>query len=274
MPDPWREPASPLWRASIAAHVAAPAICVLVPGSWPLVVAGLAADHGFLVAGSLWPRSRLLGPNLLRLPASRSADREVALTFDDGPDPEVTPRVLDLLDAHRARATFFCIAQRAEAHPGLVGEIVRRGHRVENHSYRHSKAFCFLGPRSLGRELDRAQESLTRLTGSAPRWFRAPAGLRNPWLERQLSARRLSLVTWTRRAFDTVVANPDSVAERLCRNLAAGDILVLHDRGGAATPAGQPVVVEALPIVLRNCATAGLRPVPLPTPGQVDDHRW
>jgi len=262
-------PGSALWRASIVVHLAGPAVCLLVPEIWSWVLAGVAADHGLLVAVSLWPRSRLLGPNLLRLPASASSGRDIALTFDDGPDPEVTPRVLDLLDAHGAKASFFCVAQRAEAHPELVAEIARRGHRVENHSYRHSNAFCFLGPRALGRELDRAQASLTRLAGAAPRWFRAPAGLRNPWLERQLRARRLSLVTWTRRAFDTVARDPERVMERLARNLAGGDILVLHDRGGAAAASGRAVALEALPMLLDRIAAAGLRPVALPPPGPV-----
>lgn len=271
MPDPWRSPSSPLWRASIAAHVAAPAVCLLLPGSWPLVVAGLALDHGLLITGSLLPRSRLLGPNLLRLPEAPTA-RDIALTFDDGPDPKVTPKVLDLLEARGAGATFFCIAERAEAHPDLVAEIVRRGHKVENHSYRHSNAFCFLGPRALGHEIDRAQEALTRLAGTAPRWFRAPAGLRNPWLERQLSARRLSLVSWTRRAFDTVARDPARVVERLTHHLAPGDLLVLHDRCGADP--GRAIVLEALPPLLDRIEAAGLRSIPLPAPGQVDDSRW
>ena len=266
MPDPARSASAPLWRASMAAHVAAPAVALLVPGSWPLVLAGIALDHGLLLAGSLWPRSRLLGPNLLRLPEPAASRREIALTFDDGPDPAVTPRVLDLLAARGARATFFCVARHAEEHPDLVADIARRGHRVENHSWRHSKAFCFLGPRALGRELDRAQEALTRLTGSAPRWFRAPAGLRNPWLERQLRARRLSLVTWTRRAFDTVTPDAGRVVGRLTRDLAAGDVLVLHDRGSAARDARPAVVLEALPVLLDRVAAAGLRPVPLPPP--------
>jgi peptidoglycan/xylan/chitin deacetylase (PgdA/CDA1 family) len=228
------------------------------------VVGGLAADHALLATGSLWPRSTLVGPNLRRLPMQAAFDGKVALTFDDGPDPVVTPCVLARLEERGVRATFFCVGRRAEEHPGLVAEIARRGHRVENHSYLHSAAFCFLGPRAIGRELDRAQAALTRHAGSAPRWFRAPAGLRNPWLDAALRRRGLELVSWTRRAFDTVSSEPGAVVRRLTRGLAARDVLVLHDRGSALTARGAPVVLEALPRVLDALDAAGLSAIPLP----------
>jgi peptidoglycan/xylan/chitin deacetylase (PgdA/CDA1 family) len=193
-------------------------------------------------------------------------DGKVALTFDDGPDPVVTPRVLARLEERGVHATFFCIGRRAEEHPGLVAEIARRGHRVENHSYRHSAAFCFLGPRAIGRELDRAQAALMRQAGSAPRWFRAPAGLRNPWLDGALLPRGLELVSWTRRGFDTVSSEPDAVVRRLTRGLAARDVLVLHDGGAARTAGGAPVVLEALPRLLDALDAAGLSAIPLPPP--------
>lgn len=257
-----------LVRVSAGLHVAGALVCVASPRSWPWVVGGLAADHALLVAGSLWPRSTLVGPNLRRLPMEAVFDRAVALTFDDGPDPVVTPRVLARLEERGVHATFFCIGRRAEEHPGLVAEIARRGHRVENHSYRHSAGFCFLGPRAIGRELDRAQAALTRQTGSAPRWFRAPAGLRNPWLEAALHPRGLGLASWTRRAFDTVSSDPVAIVRRLTRGLAARDVLALHDCGSARTAGGGPVVLEALPRLLDVLDAAGLRAIPLPPAGQ------
>ena len=255
-----------LVRGSAGLHIAGALACVVSPRSWPWVVGGLAADHALLVAGSLWPRSTLVGPNLRRLPTEAAFDGKVALTFDDGPDPVVTPRVLERLEERGVRATFFCVGRRAEEHPGLVAEIARRGHRVENHSYLHSAAFCFLGPRAIGRELDRAQASLTRHAGSAPRWFRAPAGLRNPWLDAALLPRGLELVSWTQRAFDTVSSEPGAVVRRLTRGLAARDVLVLHDCGSALTARGAPVVLEALPRLLDALDAAGLGAIPLPPP--------
>ena len=114
-----------------------------------------------------------MGENLLRLPlpegAAAAGRDEIALTFDDGPDPEVTPRVLDLLDAAGARATFFCIGRRVEAHPEIAAEIARRGHRIENHTYTHPHLFaCYLAP-ALRREIEDAQRAIERATGRRPR---------------------------------------------------------------------------------------------------------
>ncbi len=262
-----------LVRASPSLHAASAALCVVAPRAWPIALGGILTNHALLTVGTLSPRSALLGPNLRRLPESASTRDAVALTFDDGPDPDVTPRVLDCLDAAGARASFFCVARRAEKFPGVVAEIARRGHRVENHSYSHTNAFSLLGPRALGREMDRSQEILTRHAGSPPRWFRAPAGLRSPWLDVALQARGLALVSWTRRAFDTITRDPHVIVRRLTRGLAAGDILMLHDGVGRSRSASRAHVLEALPLVLERLARSGLRAIPLPiddTPAPLD----
>jgi len=218
-----------------------------------------------LVLGAigLWPRSTLLGANLTHLPAQAIARAEIALTFDDGPDPEVTPRVLDLLDAHGARATFFCIAERAIAAPELVREIVRRGHLVENHSRGHRATFPMLGLGGIRREIASAQATLAEITGHAPRFFRPPAGLRNPLLDPVLHDLGLRLVSWTRRGYDTNRSNADEVGQLLLRRLAAGDILLMHDGHSARNEKGVPVVLEVLPRVLAAARAAGLKPVTL-----------
>ena len=259
-------PRAALVRASMAVHAGGAALGLAAPRLWPWIVAGVLADHLLLVGGSLWPRSSLVGPNLTRLPAGVPDDRSVALTFDDGPDPAVTPRVLETLARRGARATFFYVGRRAETHPDLVAETARQGHRVENHSYRHSSGFCFLGPRAIGRDIDRAQEVLWRCAGEPPRWFRAPAGLRNPWLDGALVRRRLELASWTRRGFDTLSRDPERVLRRLTRALAPGDILVQHDGAAARDRGGRPVVLETLPRLLDAIDVAGLRSVPLPAP--------
>jgi peptidoglycan/xylan/chitin deacetylase (PgdA/CDA1 family) len=246
-------------------HLAGAAVLAAAPTAWPWVAGCIVADHAVLVGGSLWPRSTLVGPNVRRLGRAAERTGAVVLTFDDGPDPRVTPHVLDLLEARGARATFFCIGRNAETHPGLVAEISLRGHRVENHSYRHSGGFCFFGPRAAGRDIDRAQSVLSEQAGAAPRWFRAPAGLRNPWLDGVLRSRGLALVSWTRRGFDSVSRHPTAVLARLTRRLGAGDILVLHD-GGLAAGGRRPVVLDALPRLLDAIDSKGLRAVALPLP--------
>jgi peptidoglycan/xylan/chitin deacetylase (PgdA/CDA1 family) len=236
---------------------------ILAPRAWPLTVGALVADHAALLAAGVWPRSQLLGPTLVRLPPAARQRGEVALTFDDGPDPLTTPRVLDLLDERGARATFFCVGRRVETHPDLAAEIARRGHRVENHSHHHRVAFWFLPPAALHDEINRAQAAIAAATGRAPRLFRAPAGIRSPLLAPALARAGLELVAWTRRGFDSVTADARRVLARLVRGLGSGDILVLHEGSSARTKAGVPVVLEVLPGLLDAVAAADLTPVPV-----------
>ena len=258
----WRQPL--LVKASVVCHVGAAVAVAGDPALWPWALGTLALDHALIIATGLWPRSTWLGSNLRRLPDASAARGEVSITIDDGPDPAVTPAVLDLLDAHHARATFFCIATQAEAHPQLCREIVRRGHSVQNHSQRHAHTFSLLGPRGIAREIEQAQHSLSRITGQAPRFFRAPAGLRNVFLAPVLQRLDLQLVSWTRRGFDTARAEPAHVLARLTCGLAAGDIVLLHDGNAARARNGRPVVLEVLPGLLRRIEEAGLRAVTLP----------
>jgi peptidoglycan/xylan/chitin deacetylase (PgdA/CDA1 family) len=259
-------------RASVALHVGAAAAVLLRPQVWPWALGAVVADQLLLTGAGLWPRSSLLGPNWTRLPEAFAPRACAAITIDDGPDPEVTPRVLDLLDAHGARATFFCIGERVLQHPGLAREITRRGHAVENHSQRHLLSFSLLGPSAMAAEISRAQQAITATTGEAACFFRAPAGLRNPFLEAVLERAQLRLASWTRRGFDTRNGNADDVLGRLTRNLASGDILLLHDGHAARTAAGAPVILMVLPRLLTALAAAGLKCVTLraalPPPAQ------
>jgi len=250
--------------ASLAWHAGAGLFAIAAPASWPWAVAAIAANHAVLTAGGLWPRSRWLGSNWTRLPAHAANRREIAITIDDGPDPAVTPAVLDLLDAHGAKATFFCIGAEARAHPALCREIVGRGHSVQNHSDRHSHRFSLLGPKAMAREIAAAQASLADITGEAPRFFRAPAGLRNPFLAPVLQRLDLQLVSWTRRGFDTVRREPSDVLARLARSLAGGDILTVHDGNAARTKDGTAVLLAVLPGLLAHARSLGLVAVTLP----------
>lgn len=253
-----------LVRASVVLHVVAALALLVHPAGWAWVLGALVLNHLLLTGVGLWPRSTWLGHNIRRLPDAAAARREIGLTFDDGPDPDITPAVLDLLDAHAAKATFFCIAERARRHPELCAEIVRRGHSVQNHSDRHALGFAFSGVSGFERELGAAQTTLRRITGETPAYFRAPAGLRNPLLGAVLARQRLQLVSWTRRGFDTVHRRPQRVLQLLTRGLAAGDILVLHDGNGAYGENGRPVLLDVLPDLLQRLAQQNLRAVNLP----------
>ncbi len=233
------------------------------PAIWPWLAGIAGLNHIALTIAGLWPRSSLLGPNLLSLPPAAAERGEVAITIDDGPDPEVTPKVLEILDRYNARASFFCIGALAERHPELCRDIVRRGHTIENHSHHHNVLFSLFGPRTIYREVQHAQAVLTGIIGQTPRFFRPSAGLRNFFLDPVLARVGLLLVTWSKRGFDTRETNPDTVLKRLVHDLKAGDILLLHDGNAAKTPAGTPVILDVLPRLLDHLAQAGLRPVTL-----------
>jgi len=258
----WRP--SPLLVASAAVHLGAAAALIARPRAWPWTLSALLANHVVLAAAGLWPRSHLLGANWTRLPERGDlAPRGVAITIDDGPDPDVTPRVLELLEGYEARASFFCIGERVLRYPDLAQEIVRRGHVIENHSQRHRHNFSLLGPGAMSSEVSQAQESIYRVTGSSPQFFRAPAGLRNPFLDPVLTRLKLRLASWTRRGFDTVSADAEAVVRRLAKPLLAGELLVLHDGHAARTRRGQAVILDVLPRLLDALRVRGLKCVTL-----------
>jgi len=248
---------TPALRLTLAVHAAGAIALAVEPGLWRWVLAALLANHLVLTAGVFFVRGRLLGPNLSRLPAAAAAGGNVCLTFDDGPHPELTPRVLALLDQRQAKASFFCVGEKARAHPELVKEIARRGHSVENHSYRHSTLFALFGVSQLKDEVESAQAVLAAITGRAPEFFRAPAGFRSPLLAPVLSKLGLRYVSWTRRGLDAVDANPQRVLARLTSRLAAGDVLLLHD--------DRPRALAVLPALLEELAARGLKSVTLPS---------
>lgn len=258
-PSP-RWPWPPLLRASFGVHAAAVGGLALEPAVWPWAAGALAANHALIVSTGLWPRSTGLGPNQRRLPAAAAARGAFTLTLDDGPDPETTPAVLDLLAPLGWRATFFCIAAHARRHPALVRRIVAAGHDVQNHSDEHRHHFSLMGPKALAREVGDAQAALADLTGRLPHAFRAPAGLRNVFLDRVLHQQGLHLVSWTRRGFDTRESDPQRVLARLTRGLAAGDILLLHDGHAQRAPSGRAVLLDVLPLLAERCRTLGLHP--------------
>lgn len=256
----WRP--SPALKATAIVHLGA-ALALGGGITWPWAAGVLFINHAALTAAGLWPRSRWLGANLLTLSEDAKAARHIAITIDDGPNPNVTPAVLDILDAWNAKASFFCIGKAVQANPALAREIVRRGHGIENHSYAHRHHFSLMGMGTLRREITQAQDIIAQTTGKAPQYFRAPAGLRNPLLDPVLQSLNLRLATWTRRGFDTVTPNVKTVLTRLETHLAPGDILLLHDGNCAYTLQGQPVILEVLPKLLESFRQKGFHAVSL-----------
>lgn len=254
--------ASPAIKTSAALHLGAVAALGLGV-AWPWAVGTLVANHALLTVAGLWPKSTLLGANMRHLTPEACAAGHVAITIDDGPHPQVTPAVLDILEASNTKASFFCVGRAVEAYPQLAREMVIRGHSIENHSYTHPHHFSLMGTNALKTEISKTQDVIFQTTGYKPKYFRAPAGLRSPLLDPVLQNLNLKLVSWTRRGFDTVTQDSDKVRERLEHKLQAGDILLLHDGNCAMSSTGQPVVLEVLPKLLDKLKNSGLQAVSL-----------
>ncbi len=253
---------SALLQGSVMVHAAGAAAIAVGVLPWESVAAGLAANHALLCVASVVPKCDWLGPNLTHLPATARGD-VISLTFDDGPDPDVTPAILTLLREADARATFFCIGQRAARYPDVIAAIRAAGHGIENHTFHHPNGLAFKSKKVIAHEIGRAQVAIREAGGGTPTLFRAPAGMKNPWMGHVISEQGLSLVTWTRRGFDTLSRSGTRVAHRLTRRLAARDILVLHDGASARSASGIPVVLEALPRVLDAMVAKNLRSEPV-----------
>jgi peptidoglycan-N-acetylglucosamine deacetylase len=252
-----------LIRLSILTHIALLVFVLIYPQHWLYALFILFINHAVITITGLLPRTHWLGSNWTRLPQWSVARREIALTIDDGPEPEVTPQVLDLLDRYQVKATFFCIGRRAMLYPDLCKEIVRRGHEVGNHSQRHWYNFSLSGPQAIQAEVAAAQQTLTDITGIAPKFFRAPAGLRNLFLAPELHRLKLQLAHWSIRAYDTKVKNPDKVKAKLLSGMTSGAILLLHDGNAARTHANEPMILAVLPALIDAAKTRDLRFVTL-----------
>lgn len=226
---------------------------------WMAGLPTLLALHALLLWGTLSPNARLFGPVLSRLPTQ---ERAVWLTIDDGPSDD-TPALLDLLDAHRARATFFLVGDRAAARPDLVREIARRGHGIGNHSRSHPQAwFWALGPGRMRAEIEGCQQQLRAITGVSPVWFRAVVGHANPFVHAPLRDAGLARAAWSARGFDAVDGDVARVLGRIERGLSPGAIVLLHE--GAAHGRNVEIIVA----VLQRLDALGYRAVlPATAPG-------
>jgi peptidoglycan/xylan/chitin deacetylase (PgdA/CDA1 family) len=222
-------------------------------------LAGAVAGAGLttLGFGMFHPRVALFGPQHSHGP--RAAPK-VALSFDDGPHPDFTPRIAAALAASGARATFFCIGELAEQHPEIARALVSAGHELGNHTWSHNTFGHMFSAAALTDDLRRCQTLLTTL-GAAPRWYRPAVGIRNPPVHAAAKALGLQVVMWSGAARDGAWAFDEARAKRLADQAQAGDILVLHD-GLRGTPSKvRESTVRWLPTLLEALRARGLQPV-------------
>ena len=199
------------------------------------VPAVAAAAGGLAAYGGMYPRAQLFGPTICRT----NSPRKLAITFDDGPNPSITPKLLDLLDGHNAKATFFLIGRYIRECPELVTEISARGHVVGNHTESHPNLF-WKRSAEIRIELRLTHSAIRNALGAPPLWFRPPFGLRNPWLAAEARELNMRVVMWTLLPADWrapsaewLIRRMQPIADRARRALkrasGTGEILCLHD---------------------------------------------
>jgi peptidoglycan/xylan/chitin deacetylase (PgdA/CDA1 family) len=215
---------------------------------------GVCAAGGLFAWGALAPGAQLFGRTLRRLDDASS----MAITFDDGPNPAVTPGVLEILARQNATATFFLIGQRVRAFPGLAREIAERGHALGNHTETHP-SLTFLSTGRIAEELQRCDDAITSATGKTARWMRPPFGYRSPLLDSIVRRRGgAGVAMWNVAAKDWRTHAPESVIQRL-RRARGGDIVLLHDGDHRVLEGKRGHVLAALEYWLPRWRDAGIQ---------------
>lgn len=230
---------------------------ILGPVPFAIAAATLVAYLTFIVCGVIFLRLGIFVDVVWRGP--REA-RGVALTFDDGPSPKTTPRVLDLLDEAGAKATFFVIGKKAAEHPDLVRAIVERGHAVGVHGFAHDRLLTLRALSTVRDDIAASMTTIEGITGERPALFRPPIGHTTPRIAKALEPFDLTVVGWSIRALDGLArARPERVAARVIPKLRDGAIVLLHD--AAERDDFEPAGVAALPRILEAMQSRDLQGV-------------
>jgi peptidoglycan-N-acetylglucosamine deacetylase len=237
----------------------------------PWLIAGSVTAAGAAVTafGAVAPGAQLFGSTLRHT----TGPNKLAITFDDGPNPAITPQLLDLLDRYNAKATFFVAGKFVRESPPLTKEIVARGHLLGNHTDSHPNLF-FCGPQETRDELLRCTEAIHQATWLEPRWFRPPFGFRSPWLSEVVHSQNMRTVMWTLlpgdwrdKPADWLTARMQPIADHARKKVPSGsgyggsllgDILCLHDGYHAANNADRTRTLAALEYWLPRWRDLGL----------------
>lgn len=215
---------------------------------------------GGAVHGAFHRNSFLFGPSLGRIP---SEGKVVALTFDDGPNPDATPRILDTLRDKGVRATFFVLGSHAERWPELVRRISHEGHQIGNHGYFHRK-LQFKSPFYVSRDIRLGIRAIRRAGAPTPRYFRAPHGFRSPWTTPIALSYGERTVGWSLGVWDSDRPGVDEIVKRTLEGVSPGSIVLLHDGDGYNPDGDRMQTADALPQIIDRLKDQGYEFATLP----------
>jgi peptidoglycan/xylan/chitin deacetylase (PgdA/CDA1 family) len=215
-----------------------------------------AAGAGVLLGTGIWgayaPNSPVFGPVIGRGPRKRVA----FLTFDDGPSPGVTERIVEILQREIVPATFFMVGKHVERYPATAAVVALARQEIGNHTYSHRKLHL-AGPRVVADEVRRAHQAITGVTGRIPRSFRAPHGYRGPFVARAIAPYHYRSFGWTLGVWDSARPGAEVIRERVRRGLRPGAIVLLHDGDGYDPAGNRWQTAAALPGIIRDIRDAG-----------------
>ncbi len=211
-----------------------------------IIALTIAALLAFLFYASYSIKSQVYVRALCRV---KTTEKVVYLTFDDGPDAEQTPRVLDVLKRNNAKAVFFCIGSRIAGNESLLKRMTDEGHQIGIHSFSHANGFPLFGRRRMIADIRQCQQTIEQATGATTTLFRPPFGVTNPTIGKAVKNLNLKTIGWTIRTYDTNGANNAKIARRISRQLRPGAIILLHDR--------LPQSAERLQMVIDTVKKAG-----------------
>lgn len=225
-----------------------------------LAAIGLSVIGG-AVHGAFHRNSPLFGPALGKIESDRKV---VALTFDDGPNPDATPLILDTLAQKKVRATFFVLGSHAERWPELVRRISHEGHQLGNHGYFHRK-LQFKSPFYVSRDIRLGIRAIKRAGAPAPKYFRAPHGFRSPWTTPIASSYGERTVGWSLGVWDSDKPGVDEIVRRTLEGVSPGAIVLLHDGDGYNPDGNRMQTAAALPLIIDRLKEEGYEFAMLPT---------
>ncbi len=230
-------------------------------GTTPALTAAGALAGGAYLVGTFSRESPVFG----RPARARCVEGQFALTFDDGPDPRYTPRISEYLASRGHRATFFVLGRSVARNPDVACQLLAGGHEIANHGTDH-RLLAFSTPSVVREQIVATENAVHDATGRLPvRLFRAPHGVRSPWLVATMSSLGYRLCGWHGHVFDTAEPGVAAIIERVTKLLGPGAVVLLHDGDGSGRDAPRDQTVDALPAILDAAGERGLRSVPLST---------